>query len=329
MQQVLPWVTSVGVHAGIIVFAFILLASGALQTLIPKTVQQQLIVPTTTLATDGNIGGVPNVGNLDDVTSENRSLSPVADSQDYRNLGEGDNAADLLTPAASSDSGSSITGITGMGEMTDALGGGGGDGARLFGEGGGGSGFMGIDIGRPGEGGNNRRIIFICDASGSMEGEAKWLLVRKLKEAIEPLVVDQSFNVLFFQNNDFTAAFRDEMKPSTRRFKEEAYQYLDNDLIMSGQTNPLPAIEAAFAMEPDLIFFLTDGRFDQLQGYEAVVDAFRRLNPNKSVPVNTIQFINRDETAEAVLKRIAWESVAEDTPPALRPKYVYVSKDDL
>ncbi len=325
VQTVLPWTTSVGVHLGIIALAVVVLASGAFSELLPTSeVQSQATIPTTVLAKD-NIGGVPNVGNLDDVTSENKSLDPVADSQDFRNQGEGDTATDLLTPTAGGSNANSISGITGMGALSDALGGGGGDGARLFGEAGGGGGFMGIDIGRPGDGGAARRIVFISDSSGSMEGEPKWLLINELKKAIEPLEVDQSFNVLFFRGGEFAAAFDRELKPATRRFKQETFDFLDG-LIVRGETDPRQAIEAAFAMEPDLIFFLTDGRFNQRSSYDDIVALFNRLNSEKTVPVNTIQFINRDEGAEQVLRKIAFDSGSTD---ATRGIYRYISKDDL
>ena len=324
VQTVLPWTTSVGVHLGIILLAAIILATVGRTFQAPEVVQQQATIPTTVLAQD-NIGGVPNVGNLDDVTTENKSLDPVADSQDFRDQGEGDLPSDLLTPTAGGSNSNSISGITGMGALTDALGGGGGDGARLFGESGGGGGFMGIDIGRPGDGGSARRIVFVCDSSGSMEGDPKWLLINELKKAIEPLEVDQSFNVLFFRGGDFSAAFDRELKPATRRYKQETFDFLDG-LIVRGQTDPRMAIEAAFSMQPDLVFFLTDGRFNQRSSYDDIIALFGRLNPGKNVPVNTIQFITRDENAEQVLRKIAYDSGSDD---ATRGVYRYISENDL
>ena len=68
VQAVVPWATSLSVHIGIITVALVLLASGAFQYLIEKATQQQAFLPTATLA-ETSIGGVPNVGNMDDVTT--------------------------------------------------------------------------------------------------------------------------------------------------------------------------------------------------------------------------------------------------------------------
>ena len=317
-EQIIPWATSLTVHAIIIVVALLAVATVATVTSQSREIEQ-VRVPTATLATDG-IGGVPNVGNMNDVTSQNASLNPVADSTNPLPQGEGSSVNDLLeTAGGSANPANSVTGITGMGAISDAIGGGGGEGASLFGEPGGGGGFMGIDIGTPGSGGNNRRIIFVCDSSGSMEGEAKFLLLQELRKAIEPLVVEQSFNIIFFSGERFPSAFPDGLKPATRKFKGEAGTFLDN-LTVGGSTNPIPALEAAFRMKPDLVFFLTDGRFDTLAGYDAVIGTVERLNGDNEAIVNTIQFINRDEEAERVLKKIAFDSGGV---------YRFVGKDDL
>ena len=205
-----------------------------------------------------------------------------------------------------------------MGAISEAIGGGGGEGAFLFGEPGGGAGFMGIDIGTPGDGGNNRRIVFVCDSSGSMEGDPKFLLTQELKEAIDGLSVEQAFNVIFFSGTQYFAAF-DNLKPATRSFKGEAGEFLDL-LEVGGATNPIPALEAAFAMDPDLVFFLTDGQFNQVAGYDDVLAAVARLRGDGALTINTIQFINEDRNASDVLETIADESGGV---------YRFVGEDDL
>lgn len=317
-EQLIPWATSLGVHAVLIVIALVLLASVVIVSNDTPEIAQ-VTVPVTQLATD-QIGAVPNVGSINDVTTENASLNPVVDSTNPLPQGEGVSTNDFLETAGGSPSpANSVTGITGMGAISDAIGGGGGQGASLFGEAGGGGGFMGIDIGTPGDGGNNRRIVFVCDSSGSMDGPPKQLLKNELLKAIEPLVVEQAFNIVFFSGERFPAAFPDGLKPATSRFKGEAADFLDG-VIFAGSTNPIPALELAFRMDPDLIFFLTDGRFDTLSGYDDVIATIDRLNAGEQAIINTIQFINRDERAEEVLEEIAKRSGGQ---------YRYVGKDDL
>ena len=317
VQQVLPWATSLSVHIGIITVALILLASGAFQMLIEKVTQPQVNVPTTELA-ETNIGGVPNVGNMDDVTSPNAQLDPVEQTKNPLPAGEGNNIEALLdsgSPAAAD----SITGITGVGSLAEALGGGGGEGSAVFGEPGGGGRFMGFDIGQAGDGGAVTKVVFVCDASGSMEGRPKALLVGELKETLGTLKPIQFFNVVFFQWDSYSAAYDDGLKPGSPKFKQQTYNFLDR-LTVRGSTNPIPALEAAFRMKPQLIFFLTDGRFDQNAGYDEVLATIRRLNADGETMINTIQFINRDETAEGVLRTIADENGGE---------YKFIDEDGL
>lgn len=318
VQSVIPFVTSLSVHVGIITIALVLLASGAFQYIVEKVTQPQANIPTATLA-ETSIGGMPSVGNMDDVTSQSAQLDPVEQSRNPLPEGRGDSIDALMNSDASSAA--SITGITGMGSLADALGGGGGggEGSTMFGEPGGGGKFMGFDFGTAGDGSAVTRVVFVCDASGSMEGEPKVLLIGELKEAIGPLKPIQFFNVIFFQWDDYSAAFQDSLKSASPNNKTATYTFLDRVTVRGG-TNPLPALEAAFRMKPQLIFFLTDGRFDQAVGYDQVLEKINQLNSDKQVMVNTIQFINRDETAEGVLRTIASENGG---------KYKFIGEDDL
>jgi hypothetical protein len=75
------------------------------------------------------------------------------------------------------------------------------------------------------------------------------------------------------------------------------------------------AFEKAFAMKPDLIYFLTDGHFDPR--LTAVVD---KLNVGKRVQVNTLAFINKEPSYEDQLKDMAKSN---------KGSYKFVSEKDL
>jgi hypothetical protein len=109
------------------------------------------------------------------------------------------------------------------------------------------------------------------------------------------------------------------LRPANPRNKDQAHEFLSR-LVVRGGTNPLPALEAAFRMKPQLIFFLTDGRFDSHASYDDVKNTILQLNDDKSVMINTIQFMNRDSTAEQVLREIAAENGG---------KYKYIGEEDL
>ena len=322
-QKAMPWVTSLAIHAGVVVLALVLLATPAFQTLIQQVTQQQVNVPTTELA-ETSIGGVPNVGNMDDVTSPNAQLEPVQQSDNPLPAGEGELAAALNTTSASSPASSSLSGITGAGSLAEALGGGGGgSGSTLFGEPGGGGKFMGFDVGIKGDGGRVYKIAFVSDASGSMEGRGKIFLVSELKKGVDPLNPTQFFNVIFFRNDESYEAIFPRLVPALPKNLRECYESVQRTTF-AGSTNPLPALEAAFEMKPELIFFLTDGAFNGKVSYDDVTEAVRRLNRDGSVMINTVQLITtegqqEDKEAAAVLEKIAQEN---------RGKYKAVSAFD-
>jgi len=56
------------------------------------------------------------------------------------------------------------------------------------------------------------------------------------------------------------------------------------------------------------VYFLTDGEFNNVVGYEQVLAEVRRLNADKTVKVNTIAFMSEDEKAEAALQTMAREN---------------------
>ena len=317
VQSVIPWTTSLTIHIAIITIALALLTSGVFHDLIQRVAQPQVIVPTATLA-ETNVGSVPSVGTMDDVTSQSAQLDPVEQTRNPLPAGEGDNIEALMNAAGGSSA--SITGITGMGSLADALGGGGGgEGSATFGEPGGGGKFMGFDFGKAGDGSAVTRVIFVCDASGSMEGDPKMLLLREMKRTVSGLKPIQFFNIFFFSDSDFDTCFIDGMRAANARSKQDTNKFLDR-LMVRGGTNPIPALETAFRQRPQLIFFLTDGRFDQAVSYEEVLESIRLLNGDKQVVINTIQFINRDEKAEEILRRIAAENGGQ---------YRFVGEHDL
>ena len=315
VRSVLPWATSLGIHLGVVVLAVVLLASPLGQTLIPKFTLAQVNVPTTELAAT-SIGGVPNVGNMDDVTSANAQLDPVRQSDNPLPQGEGD-AATALNAAAGSGSGGEaagggLTGITGAGSLADALGGGagggGGQGSTLFGEPGGGGKFMGFDVGVNGDGGRVYKIAFVSDGSGSMQGRTRIFVSNELKKAVDPLNPVQFFNVLFFLSDSYEAVFP-KLMPATPKNLRVAYDGMER-VVFRGTTDPIPALRAAFDMKPELVFFLTDGEFDKQVSYGDVIGEIRRLNADKKVMINTVQLVKEkeDPKAASTLRTIANEN---------------------
>jgi hypothetical protein len=133
------------------------------------------------------------------------------------------------------------------------------------------------------------------------------LLRMELARAIRQLQPVQSYNVVFFRDQGAAAASKDGLLLASNDNRRKTQQFLD-DFSPSGQTNPLPALKLAFAQKPQLLYFLTDGEFNNLVSYAEVVAEIARLNPERKVKLNTISFGSHDLKAEEVLKRIAQEN---------------------
>jgi hypothetical protein len=92
------------------------------------------------------------------------------------------------------------------------------------------------------------------------------------------------------------------------------------DFSTTGQTDPLPGIRLAFKMQPQLVYFLSDGEFNNLVPYEQVIAEIDKLNKDRKTRINTIQFGKYDKQAEEVLQKIASEHGGS---------YRFVSEEDL
>jgi hypothetical protein len=164
-------------------------------------------------------------------------------------------------------------------------------------------GIPGVKVGDvPGKG---RRVIFMCDASGSMLG-VFGALKAQMKESINSLDLSAGaeFNVIFFSDDNCFPLFKDGTQMATAENKAKAMEFVDN-AVATGGTQPLPAIRFAMAEKPDLMFVLTDG-FDQISNFDDVTNAFKKGNPDGKIHVNCI-FLESDPDPklEECLKKIA------------------------
>jgi hypothetical protein len=170
--------------------------------------------------------------------------------------------------------------------------------------------------GGPGvEGGGVRSVAYVCDASGSMIDKFD-ALRRQLDLSVSRLKPVQSFNVIFFHDQRAAALSAAGLVQGLTKQKRRAAEFL-NDVIPSGATDPLPALELALRQQPDLIWLLTDGDFPDNEG---VLKFLRQRNPNGKVRINTIAFVDRGEGYEQVLRQIAAEN---------RGEFRFVGEDDL
>jgi len=313
VQDVLPFVSSVCLHVGLI--AAVLMAAQVINVAALPMGRDQVIIPEATMVGEGPGGGVdePGLGGarsqaagqdiLRDIPRETVGIGPTPEMSLLPAL----LGADLLEAEP--------TGLIGVGVGStngDGMGLGGGadkEGAGLapFGvPGGSGAGIKTSFIGLAGVG---SRIVFVCDGTGSM-GEAFGDLKRQLRKSIDALTPVQSFNVIFFQDGKALAMEANRLLVATPENQTKAHAFFEKINLRFG-SNPIPALERAFAQKPQLIYLLTDGDFfdaesktGHQEGNQAVVDFCRGQAAICKTRINTIAFLKKQKEGS----RSYWES---------------------
>ncbi len=300
VQNILPFATSFIIHAAIIVVGLLLVTQ---IEEVYKVVREQIIIPDATMIEGADIGGIPNPGLGEDpnrASAQDADANIPPDATGLSNtrvqqlnqslMGGGSEAAGTNPLAIGPNAGAKGKGGKGMGDGET------GGGMSPFGIPGGGGGvgpkskFMGTS-------GNATRIIFICDASGSM-GTKFDILKDQLRRSVDSLKPVQGFNIIFFNNNVAYPLNANDLVMANPEGKRKAYEFL-NSVVPGPDSNPLPAIAVAFKLKPELIYFLTDGDFQfDLNANDKVLDTLRDLNKDGKTKINTIAFVNADEKGQ-------------------------------
>ncbi|QDU40610.1 von Willebrand factor type A domain protein [Maioricimonas rarisocia] len=158
-----------------------------------------------------------------------------------------------------------------------------------------GSSFFGLNA--PG-----KKFVFVVDGSGSMNrpfpGPAKTRFGRvklELIRTVQQMNEEQQFFIIFFNDNAIPM-------PATRLMEavpSAQYNYLRwmTAVEATGMTEPESALMLALRLQPDVIYFLTDGAFKY-----RVIERVRKANRGR-VSIHTIGF--GDDEAEDFMKQIA------------------------
>lgn len=316
VQNWLPIATSVVIHLAIILVA-VLTFSGS--QLIRAKTEEQIIVPDAAIVEGADVGGIPNPGLGGDPTRSAAQdvLPDASQSQSWADKPSKTVQAALVNGGETEQQTDTMIGLGSAGTLTKSPGAGpagsnesGGD-LAPFGVPGGGGG-VGPQASFVGISGNARRVVYICDATGTMIGLKYQLLKKELYKALDILKPIQGFNIIFFKGGetdaDWANPFARELIVANPSNKQKARTFIENFSVIGSGTNPLPALKLAFAQNPQLVYFLTDGQFDNVVSYQQVMAEVRALNPDKKVKLNTIAFLSEDAQAEKTLADLAREN---------------------
>ncbi len=134
----------------------------------------------------------------------------------------------------------------------------------------------------------------------------------EMRRSISALRRSQKFHVIFFNSGPPLENSPERLVSAIRAQKERFYLFLQN-VYPEGSTDPAPAMRRAFATEPDLIYFLTDGDFNP-----NLVSKLDRWNKDRLVKIFTIAYFDR--SGAALLETIARRNDGQ---------FRFVSEDDL
>jgi hypothetical protein len=307
VQSVLPFLTSLVLHISLIIIG--LVTFQVVKVVVTPREKEQIIVPDSDIQAteDQPEGGIPHPGlggdptrdaaqdKFPDVPKDSKGIADVKGPNMLASLaggggGETDIGASVI---GIGPGGSSGTGI-GTGKGT-GLGSGDGDGSGVlapFGVPGGGGG-VGPRSNFLGMGGRAHKVAYVCDASGSMLDMFDSLRV-EIRKSVDGLIPTQAFNIIFFQEQSVAAADKASLIMANPESKRRAFEFLDN-MVVRGETNPIPALELAFKQQPELIYMLTDGEFPDNQ---KVIDFCKQKTADGKIKINTIAFIGKEHAAK-------------------------------
>lgn len=170
-----------------------------------------------------------------------------------------------------------------------------------------------------GSDGRERKVCYIVDCSGSMQGIFTQVR-KKLKESINALQPDQYFYIIFFGDGRLYEVGSGKMLRATPKAKAAANDFIDS-IRPAGSTNAAAALERlvqiqdAKGVSPSLVYFLTDGF--ELTGKDAtafpqkIAGLLEKCTPE--MKINTIAFLPQADDRkmlESIAKKTGGEFVS-------------------
>ncbi|MBS0262113.1 MAG: VWA domain-containing protein [Planctomycetes bacterium] len=132
-----------------------------------------------------------------------------------------------------------------------------------------------------------KRIVFVLDTSLSMQGGKIERAQTELLRAIDQLPPAVAFSIVFFDGT--VRVWQRDLVPANEQMKRIA-KLMVRDQSLGANTASYDALEAAFALDPEAIYFLSDGEpvGGQINNPAEIVATFAALNRVRRVSIHTI-----------------------------------------
>ena len=156
-----------------------------------------------------------------------------------------------------------------------------------------------------GRAGNAHKVVYVVDVSASL-----WIyideIVRELRRSIRDLVPTQRFNIVLARPRRVEELSPGRLVLAVGRHKDQASEFLDTIAGMPepGKADPIEAMHRAFAAGPELIYFLSDGDYRDIETELELM--LKRINRQQEVKITVIGF-GSSPRPRALLERIARE----------------------
>ena len=203
-----------------------------------------------------------------------------------------------------------------LGEIGSMLGVEGGTGTGAFGSGLGGAPaakFFGAEIA-------GRRIVFVLDNSGSMQGGRLETVIAELLNCLDRLRDDQEFYVIFHSDIVYPMLYPDPidryLRP-TKANKQLVAEWLDTVELCLGDSVE-EAIIAAASIEPDTVFLLSDGRIQGENKFRILLNGESRNFPIHTFAVGMNGSVAGRKNLQLIAEANGGEFTESEIPPEMR-----------
>lgn len=134
-----------------------------------------------------------------------------------------------------------------------------------------------------------KRIVFVIDTSVSMNGQPMQAAKVALLKAVESLPESVSFDIVMFDQT--ATVWQPRLLPATLPAKQQASQSVIARGMKIG-TASHAALNSAFGLEPEVIYFLSDGEPTDGQPGQ-IVESISERNRTRRISIHTIGVVTR------------------------------------
>ncbi|MBI4581389.1 MAG: hypothetical protein HY718_16930 [Planctomycetes bacterium] len=154
-----------------------------------------------------------------------------------------------------------------------------------------------------GQAGNAYKVVYVVDVSASLMYYTDDI-IREMQDSIRDLLPTQEFHMVLAMPREIREFEPRRLVPANARYKGMAYDFMRviAGVPKPGKADPIEAMRRAFAARPELIYFLTDGDYPDVES--DLESTLKELNRAGDVKITVIGF-DPSPAPRALLERIA------------------------